>query len=133
MSYIDEVVGKATTLADSPCIGRCSTTYGDEICQGCGRSNKQIREWPGYTSLEKKLINLSISRKFQARKKMNGKDHPLKEIDKKIFSAKCLVEMIGSELLEIYGKDPVIEKSYKNLYAAVQSLEKSKNNLPVDI
>ena len=26
--------------------------------------------------------------------------------------------------LDIYGKDPVIEKSYRNLYAAVQSLEK---------
>ena len=122
-----------TSLADSPCIGRGSTTWGDIICKGCGRSEKQIREWHGYTNLEKKLINLSIAKKFHAMKKINGKEHPLKRIDEKILGAQCLVEMVGSELIDLYGKNPKIEKSYKNLYEAAKLLKESKSNLPIDI
>ena len=133
MSNLQEVLGEPTTLSDSPCIGRCSTTWGDDICKGCGRSNKQIREWPSYTSLEKKLINLSLAKKFQARKKMSDKKHPIKELDNKILAAQCLIEMVGSELLELYGKDPKIKNTYQNLFSAVQSLKESKKNLPVDI
>tara|TARA_R100001509_G_scaffold164328_1_gene141504 strand:+ start:1323 stop:1724 length:402 start_codon:yes stop_codon:yes gene_type:complete len=133
MSNLQEVLGEPTTLSDSPCIGRCSTTWGDDICKGCGRSNKQIREWPSYTSLEKKLINLSLAKKFQAKKKMTDKKHPIKELDNKILAAQCLIEMVGSELLELYGKDPKIKNTYQNLFSAVQSLKESKKNLPVDI
>jgi|TARA_R100001086_G_scaffold80707_1_gene39447 predicted Fe-S protein YdhL (DUF1289 family) len=133
MSNLQEVLGEPTTLSDSPCIGRCSTTWGDDICKGCGRSNKQIREWPSYTSLEKKLINLSLAKKFQAKKKMSDKKHPIKELDNKILAAQCLIEMVGSELLELYGKDPKIKNTYQNLFSAVQSLKESKKNLPVDI
>jgi|TARA_A100001015_G_scaffold304657_1_gene396191 hypothetical protein len=66
-------------------------------------------------------------------KKINGKEHPLKRIDEKILGAQCLVEMVGSELIDLYGKNPKIEKSYKNLYEAAKLLKESKSNLPIDI
>lgn len=33
----------------SPCVGVCSTTLGDDVCRGCGRTFEQIRDWFGYT------------------------------------------------------------------------------------
>ncbi len=32
----------------SPCIGVCSTTYGDLICRGCYRFAHEVSEWNGY-------------------------------------------------------------------------------------
>ena len=41
--------------------------------------------------------------------------------------------MIGADLLDICGKDPKIKNTYQELYKAVKSLEKGKDDLPVDI
>ena len=30
---------------DSPCVGRCSTAYGDDICKGCGRTFLEVINW----------------------------------------------------------------------------------------
>ena len=33
----------------TPCVGICSTTYGDLICRGCKRFAHEIVSWNGYT------------------------------------------------------------------------------------
>ena len=33
------------TTADTPCIAICSTSQGDEICKGCGRSFEEVQYW----------------------------------------------------------------------------------------
>jgi predicted Fe-S protein YdhL (DUF1289 family) len=30
---------------DTPCVGVCSTVYGDDICRGCKRSSTEVIEW----------------------------------------------------------------------------------------
>lgn len=30
---------------DTPCIGICSTIYGDEVCRGCKRASKEVIVW----------------------------------------------------------------------------------------
>lgn len=30
---------------DTPCIAICSTSQGDEICKGCGRSFTEVQQW----------------------------------------------------------------------------------------
>ena len=32
----------------SPCIGVCSTTYGDLVCRGCNRFAHEVVQWNGY-------------------------------------------------------------------------------------
>lgn len=32
----------------SPCIGVCSTTYGDDVCRGCKRRFDDVTDWNGY-------------------------------------------------------------------------------------
>jgi uncharacterized protein len=42
---------------DSPCIGICSTSIGDEVCVGCGRRSEEVIRWNTMTDLEKRQIN----------------------------------------------------------------------------
>jgi predicted Fe-S protein YdhL (DUF1289 family) len=34
------------TTPDAPCIAICSTTQGDAVCKGCGRTWEEVRHWP---------------------------------------------------------------------------------------
>lgn len=40
----------------SPCVGICSTTYGDLVCRGCRRFAHEIVDWNGYTEEQKASI-----------------------------------------------------------------------------
>ena len=37
----------------TPCIGVCSTVFGDEVCRGCKRYQYEVIEWNGYTDSQK--------------------------------------------------------------------------------
>ena len=40
----------------SPCIGVCSTTYGDLICRGCYRFAHEVAQWNGYESAQQAAV-----------------------------------------------------------------------------
>lgn len=40
----------------TPCIGICSTTFGDVVCRGCRRYLHEIIDWNRYSDAEKHLI-----------------------------------------------------------------------------
>ncbi|MBF7686853.1 DUF1289 domain-containing protein [Acinetobacter rathckeae] len=33
----------------TPCAGRCSTVFGDQVCRGCRRFNHEVIRWNNYT------------------------------------------------------------------------------------
>lgn len=33
----------------TPCVGRCSTVFGDSVCRGCRRFNHEVIQWNTYT------------------------------------------------------------------------------------
>ena len=39
---------------DAPCIAICSTSQGDDVCKGCGRSFDEVQHWPRMTPAEKR-------------------------------------------------------------------------------
>lgn len=41
---------------DSPCAGYCSTSHGDEVCKGCGRTWDEVLNWIIYTDEEKAAV-----------------------------------------------------------------------------
>lgn len=43
------------TTPDTPCIAICSTSQGDAICKGCGRSEGEVQHWTGMSPGEKRL------------------------------------------------------------------------------
>lgn len=44
-------------LTESPCVGICSTTFGDDICYGCQRTYLEVIQWNTLTDEEKNCIN----------------------------------------------------------------------------
>lgn len=42
------------TTPDTPCIAICSTSQGDEVCKGCGRSFAEVQHWTEMRPVEKR-------------------------------------------------------------------------------
>jgi uncharacterized protein len=42
------------TTPDTPCIAICSTSQGDEVCKGCGRTFDEVQLWPQMSPAEKR-------------------------------------------------------------------------------
>ncbi|MDC0577816.1 DUF1289 domain-containing protein [Gammaproteobacteria bacterium] len=40
----------------TPCIGVCSTVFGDEVCRGCKRFQHEVIKWNSYNDPEKRLV-----------------------------------------------------------------------------
>jgi len=43
-------------LKRTPCVGICSTTYGDLVCRGCKRFAHEIVAWNGYDESQRGLV-----------------------------------------------------------------------------
>jgi len=69
MTYAHEVLIDETVLSevaqaawlqwyastpDTPCIAICSTSQGDAVCKGCGRSFEEVQLWPQMRPAEKR-------------------------------------------------------------------------------
>ena len=48
--------------AGSPCIGICSTTYGDLICRGCYRFAHEVAEWNAYRGEQRLVVQRRLDR-----------------------------------------------------------------------
>tara|TARA_B100000965_G_scaffold405296_1_gene438747 strand:+ start:1071 stop:1520 length:450 start_codon:yes stop_codon:yes gene_type:complete len=43
--------------SSTPCIGICSTTFGDDVCKGCKRFSYEITDWGKFSNDERALVN----------------------------------------------------------------------------
>lgn len=50
----------STQSIKTPCIGLCSTVFGDLVCRGCKRFHFEIIQWNNYTDKEKADIWLRL-------------------------------------------------------------------------
>lgn len=125
------------SLANSPCSGRCTTSMApfDEICQGCGRSVEEIRDWESYPNFKKKIINVrnwldgyDIRQKIKEIKMSD--DDPKKDIKGRMITVLSLIEMIGQDMLNHYGKDPEIKEAYQALFNSREKVLEAKDSLP---
>ncbi|MBV7541542.1 DUF3717 domain-containing protein [Acidovorax sp. sic0104] len=44
------------TTPDTPCIAICSTSQGDDLCKGCGRTFDEVQLWPSFTPAQKRVV-----------------------------------------------------------------------------
>ena len=51
---------------DTPCIGICSTIYGDTVCRGCKRHYREVIDWNIYTAEQKHVIMQRLSHNINA-------------------------------------------------------------------
>ena len=40
----------------TPCVGVCSTVFGDQVCRGRKRFHHEVIEWNGYTDIQKETV-----------------------------------------------------------------------------
>lgn len=45
------------TTIKTPCIGVCSTVFGDTVCRGCKRYIHEVIDWNGYSQEQKQAID----------------------------------------------------------------------------
>jgi predicted Fe-S protein YdhL (DUF1289 family) len=43
------------SMPDAPCIAICSTSQGDALCKGCGRTFDEVQHWPVMSPAEKRV------------------------------------------------------------------------------
>lgn len=65
----------------TPCIGVCSTVFGDNVCRGCKRFSHEIISWNSYTDAQKRVV-----------------DDRLQQLLTRIFSG--YIEVVDGELLQ---------------------------------
>ena len=51
-------------LRRTPCVGICSTTYGDLVCRGCKRFAHEIVAWNGYHQTQREAVWRRLRRLF---------------------------------------------------------------------
>lgn len=44
----------------TPCVGLCSTVYGDLVCRGCKRYHHEVIQWNGYSAQAKHAVWLRL-------------------------------------------------------------------------
>ena len=69
--------------SSTPCLGICSTTFGDEVCQGCKRFSHEIVSWTKYSLEEREIVNDRLE-KF----KVQILQHRFEIIDQDLFESK---------------------------------------------
>ena len=70
---------------DAPCIAICSTSQGDDVCKGCGRTFDEVQHWTAMSPGQKRAVWRRITlhakawrfNKYAERAiKATGEDHP---------------------------------------------------------
>jgi predicted Fe-S protein YdhL (DUF1289 family) len=74
---------------DAPCIAICSTSQGDAVCKGCGRTFEEVQHWPSLSPVEKRSVWRRITHEASAwrfnryaerARQATGADHPPPEV-----------------------------------------------------
>ncbi len=47
-------------IIKTPCVGLCSTVYGDLVCRGCKRFHHEVINWNGYDEAGKRAVWLRL-------------------------------------------------------------------------
>lgn len=47
-------------IIKTPCVGLCSTVYGDLVCRGCKRFHHEVIHWNGYDEAQKRAVWLRL-------------------------------------------------------------------------
>jgi predicted Fe-S protein YdhL (DUF1289 family) len=133
---------ESISLANSPCVGVCSTSMApfDEVCKGCGRTVEEIRDWEKYDEFDKKIINVKNwlqgynirQRRDKIKFMANHSEEKINDIKGRLTTIQALIEMVGKDMMDEFGKDPSIKESYQALFNSRESILKSKENFPQD-
>ena len=99
----------------TPCVGICSTTYGDNVCRGCKRFSFEVINWNAFKSEERESVW----------KRLEKLKSQIMDSRLKIFDPKKLEESINHFQLKI--KDDLNDLS--KAFEVIKQVSESFNNL----
>ena len=70
------------TTVDAPCIAICSTSQGDELCKGCGRTFEEVQNWLAMSPYDKRSTWRRITAEGTAWRFGRYSDRALEKIEK---------------------------------------------------
>ena len=99
----------------TPCVGICSTTYGDDVCRGCKRFSFEVINWNSFNSEERESVW----------KRLEKLKSQIMASRLKVFDSKKLEESIKHFQLKI--KDDLNDLS--KAFEVIKQVSESFNNL----
>ena len=72
------------SATDTPCIGVCSTIYGDMVCRGCKRFYDEIIDWNSFGDAEKLAVLARLNQLYES-----IVSHYLTVLDAALLQQKC--------------------------------------------
>ena len=94
----------------TPCIGICSTVFGDEVCRGCKRFVHEVIDWNTYSSEQKLLVKDRLDR-FTTQV-LTGK---IFVVDTELFKQSISIAEIDSEQSEAMQIISLLRKASKQI------------------
>jgi predicted Fe-S protein YdhL (DUF1289 family) len=97
-------------VISSPCVGFCSTTYGDDYCKGCYRHFQQVISWESFNDEKKHEFYQKIAPIVT---EVMG--YSIEIEDQKLFEQACLIYhvRIPKDLSKHYQIYHLLQKSIK--------------------
>ena len=113
----------------TPCVGICSTTYGDEVCRGCKRFYFEVINWNKYDKDEKvaiwtRLESLKTQIIYSKIKKINSK-----KLSKKIAELDLKIKTDLNEYCQVFDLIKLVSESFEDLSEFGISLNHECKNL----
>ena len=122
----------------TPCVGICSTTYGDDVCRGCKRFAQEIINWNSFSPDEREAVWLRLEKlKTQIMKSRVEIFDPLKLSDgikeyqlrihedlNNLCKAFELVKLTSKSFKDLNGFGITITSPIKDLEILKQDIEK---------
>ena len=124
----------------TPCVGICSTTYGDEVCRGCKRFYFEVINWNKYDEDEKvaiwtRLESLKTQIIYSKIKKINSK-----KLSTKIAELDLKINTDLNEYCQVFDLIKLVSESFEDLSEfgislnhECKSLEKLKKELEEEL
>jgi len=94
----------------TPCIGICSTVFGDEVCRGCKRFVHEVIDWNTYSSEQKLLVKDRLDR-FTTQV-LTGK---LQIIDAELFKESLHIAEVDKQQSEAMQIISLLRKASKQM------------------
>ena len=113
----------------TPCVGICSTTYGDEVCRGCKRFYFEVINWNKYDKDEKvaiwtRLESLKTQIIYSKIKKINSE-----KLSKKIAELDLKIKTDLNEYCQVFDLIKLVSESFEDLSEFGISLNHECKNL----
>jgi predicted Fe-S protein YdhL (DUF1289 family) len=112
----------------TPCVGICSTTYGDDVCRGCKRFSFEVINWNSFNSEERESVWKRLEKLKSQIMASRLKVFDSKKLEKSIKHFQLKIKDDLNDLSKAFEVIKQVSESFNNLDEfGVDVFEKNKS------